>query len=124
MLDQFTIEQALPQFCGSERLIRYNPILFPRVLLTEGAEYVAKNCEAYWLMDAIASHLFKIKDSFVVALLEKQGDKWVLTLTDDIPARSTYARQVISYSDFPLPEIKFYVVRDTDFSTIMLPSEY
>lgn len=29
----------------------------PRVVLTDGAKYVAEHAEAYWLMDAIASYL-------------------------------------------------------------------
>ena len=58
MLDQ----AVLAGFSGTEEYHRYSP-LFRRMLLTDGAKYVADNGGghgAYWLMDAIASHQPKL----------------------------------------------------------------
>ena len=51
-------QSQLAQFSGTDGYIRWSP-LFPRMVLTDGAKFVADNggtSGAYWLMDAIASH--------------------------------------------------------------------
>lgn len=51
-------------------------------------------------------------------------NKAFFTLADDSPATKIYANQSISYTDFPLDEIKLYVIRDGDEWIILLPSEH
>ncbi len=117
----------LPNFYGTEQYHRYNPVLFPNVLLTDGALFIAESCDAYWLMDVISSHLPSIKkagDTFAVARLAAGNNSALFSLTDDIPPNVTYATQAIEYTDFPLDEIKFYVSFDGDDWVILLTSEY
>ena len=120
----------LPNFYGSEQNFLYNPVLFPNVLLTEGALFIAEECGAYWLMDVISSHLPSVRkagDTFAVALLTKDcvnGSSALFALQDDVPPNVTYATQAISYTDFPLDEIKFYVSWDGKYWVILLTSEY
>ncbi len=56
MKSQDQIKSDLKQFIGSITYTRFSP-LFPNVVLTDGAKYLADECGAYWLMDMIASHL-------------------------------------------------------------------
>lgn len=122
------IQDDLRNFTGTEEWTRYSPHLFPNVLLTDGTKYVAEECGAYWLMDAISSHLPAVStEPFVVVVLEKNSayhGGWTLLLVDDIPSRTIFARQEIAFSDFPLDEIKLYAIRDADYWVILLPSEY
>lgn len=117
------IKAELAQFTGTERYYRYSP-LFPKVLLTDGTKRMAESCDAYWLLDVVASHLRSMNDSFAVALLKVKGGKAKFTLTDDLPADVTFAEQSISFTDFPLPEMKLYAGYDGEHYVIMLPTEY
>lgn len=117
------IQAELAQFTGTEKVYRYS-LLFPKVLLTEGVKHMAELCEAYWLLDVVASHLLSMNDSFAVALLTVKDGKAKFTLTDDLPADVTFAKQSISFTDFPLPEMKLYVGYDGEYYVIMLPTEY
>lgn len=123
------ILETLTLFTGTERWYRYSP-LFPNVLLTDGAKFIADECGAYWLMDVIGSHLPAVKragERFAIAVLAKKTPYeggWYFHLVDDIPSNVTYARQDIEFSDFPLDEIKLYVIDDGEHVTILLPSEY
>ena len=122
------IQAELPNFYGTEQYHRYSPVvLFPNVLLTDGALFIAEECGAYWLMDVISSHLPSISDAgdtFAVAFLTKGKKGAKFTLTDDVPPTITYAKQNIEYTDFPLDEIKFYVSFNGEYWVIMLTSEY
>ena len=118
------LQNNLDQFIGTEGYTRWSA-LFRNFVLTDGALFLAQNAGAYWLMDAIASHIGSYKDEgFVVANL-KRGEKvtyFILTLEDGND--NVLARQVIEYSDFPLEEITLYVIPQETLYVIMLPSEY
>ena len=117
------LSDNLSQFIGTEHWHRFSP-LFPKFLLTDGTKYLAEKAGAYWLMDAIASHVRSYKSAgFAIVTLKKKGDLWVLRISDDDPGQ-TLASQVIEFSDFPLDEIKLYVIDDGTDWTILLPSEY
>jgi hypothetical protein len=121
-------QDDLTQFIGTEKYYRWSA-LFPNFLLTDGAHYVAEQAGAYWLMDAIASHLKSYKDAgFAIVVFGKdatqEGGGFTLRIVDDIPSTKVYATQKIEYSDFPLDEIKLYVIYDGTHWTILLPSEY
>lgn len=113
----------LKQFTGTEQWHRYSP-LFPTMLLTDGAKYLAEEAGAYWLMDMIGSYLPKIQDGFAVAKLSVADNKGKFTLADDDPAGTTFAEQTVEYTDFPLDEIKLYVIAEGDNWVVLLPSEY
>lgn len=126
MKSQDQIKFSLRQFTGSSTFTKFSP-LFPNVVLTEGAEYLADECGAYWLMDMIASHILSVPkdETFTIAQLTVNPmNKAFFTLADDSPATKIYANQSISYTDFPLDEVKLYVIREGDEWVILLPSEY
>lgn len=120
------LRAALPSFTGSECFYRYSG-LFARVLLTEGTLYLAEQAGAFWLMDAIASHLPAVPTSegMVFAVLDVDDDKAVLRLVDDVPPRRVYAKQEIEYTDFPIKgTTQVWAQRNSEGWTLMLPSEY
>lgn len=116
------ILSKLPNFYGTENYHRWS-VLFPKFVLTDGAKFIADECGAYWLMDAIASYLPKYRDDgFATACLKKSASGFLLRIEDGND--NAFATQAIEYSDFPLDEITLYVVDSGDFWVILLPSEY
>ena len=113
----------LPNFYGTENYHKWS-ILFRNFVLTDGAKYIADECGAYWLMDAIASYLSSYKDEgFVVAKFVKADDpNWLLTVEDG--NGGCFASQCIEFTNFPLDEITLYVVKQDDLYVVLLPSEY
>ena len=114
----------LPNFYGSENYYALSP-LFRSFVLTDGARYLADAAGAWWLMDAVASHLGSYRDEdFVVAKLlrAKASNAWILRLEDGND--EVLADQIIEYSDFPLDEITLYVIAQDDRWIVLLPSEY
>ena len=113
----------LSQFYGTEHYYRYSP-LFPKLLLTDGAKYLAEEAGAYWLMDMVGSYLSKVTDEFAIVSLVKGESGAKFSITDDVPPDVTYASQEIEYTDFPLPEIKMYLCKQDAYWVLMLTSEY
>lgn len=120
MLKAEEIRDSLAQFSGSENRYRH----WSDLVFTDGIKYMAESCQAYWLIEVIASyqHLFR-KDPMLGQIqlwtlhkVEKGG--WELICERD--SGDVAIRQIIEFSDFPLDEIKIYVANQT----IMLPSEY
>ncbi len=112
---------ALQQFTGTERW--YCHPLVREVLYTDGAQYVAENGGAYWLLDEIA---FAQKSEAAVAAEEFQT--WTLKVREDRSATlvcgdgnlNKVYRKEIGFTDFPLPEITLYFSNNV----ILLPSEW
>ena len=113
----------LPNFYGTDGYHKWS-ILFRNFVLTDGAKYIAEECGAYWLMDAIASHVGAYRNErFVVAKFVKADDpNWLLTIEDGDGGE--YASQCIEFTDFPLDEITLYVIKQDDLWVVLLPSEY
>ena len=120
-------EFDLNQFCGSCTWYRH---WTGKLIYTEGAQYLAENAEAYWLIDAIASYQGEEVLTRDPSLQEFQV--WVLTVHEDQTARlecvagtgrPPVVAQDIEWTDFPLSEIKLYVCFGEQFC-LMLPSEY
>jgi hypothetical protein len=111
----------LAQFTGSEQWYRHP--LVRKVVYTDGARHVAEAGGAYWLIDEIAF------GQSVPAVAAEAFQVWKLTVDlgassavltcDDGNDRVVFSKQ-IEFTDFPLPEIRFYFINNT----ILLPSEY
>ncbi len=87
-------------------------------------QYLAEKAGAYWLIDAIASHQPQVlKDSML-----QEIQFWKLKVNADQTAQlicerdtgDVFLTQDIGFTDFPLDEIKLYLVS----GVLMLPSEY
>jgi hypothetical protein len=118
------LQHSLAQFYGSETLTRWNPLT--RSVLSDGALYLAENAGAYWLFDAIDSHLTtrgaNELTEFTVARLRRLPDD-AAELTLDDGNGTIYATQRIGFTDFPLNEIKLYAEYNGTGWTHMLPRE-
>lgn len=117
----------LAQFIGTTRYYRYTMGL----ILTDGAAYLARHGAA-WLLDIVASA------RLVPAVRGAEFECWTLRVdltkqcaeavcTDGHGERDANIlyRQRLNYTDFPLAELKLYVVADSDLGkVVMLTSEY
>jgi len=111
-------EADLMQFTGTDN--HYKTIL-PKIVYTDGVQYLAEKAGAYWLIDLVASwqlHKKVRSETFQVWTLTVTGSKAVAKADDG--NGNVVAKQVIEYTDFPLAEVKLYCVD----GCIMLPSEY
>ena len=99
--DQPLTHEYLAHFTGTDRYHLWTPLF--KDVLTNGACAVAERGGAYWLMDAISSHLMGRKEGLAVSTLTKNGDGATLTITDG--NENVFATQEIEYTDFPLDEI-------------------
>jgi len=122
---------ALPYFTGSTELHKS----FLGSYYTDGIRYLAEKAGAYWLIDLIASHqprvrqtLLRIEERDFQLWILKQLPKtckadWKIEAWTDTPGSDCSVKltqQVIPYSDFPLDEFQCYVVD----GTMMLKTEY
>ena len=120
-MTMMTLEEAdLRQFTGSEQWYQHG--LVPKITFTDGAKHVADAGGAYWLLDEIAlAQKFDKKvaaEEFQVWTLQVTGN--AATLTCDDGNGNIVASKHITFTDFPLPEVKLYCTNNV----ILLPSEY
>jgi hypothetical protein len=115
--DQF--KQELIHFTGTESWYHYHGSKFT---YTDGVRFVARELEAYWLLDLIFSfqhsqpartesfQVWKLKlgEGSSATLILEDGDGGSL-LTYDIP-----------FTTFPLPDFTLWLTEDV----LLLPSEY
>jgi hypothetical protein len=113
-------EEDLHNFTGSENWYRHS--LVRGITYTDGAKYVADAGGAYWLLDEIAlAQKFnpRVKaEPFQVWKLVVSDNTGVLTCDDGND--NIVLTKEIPFTDFPLPEIKFYFTDDV----ILLLTEY
>jgi hypothetical protein len=108
--------EDLDQFIGTENWYQHSRVR--SITYTDGADKGG----AYWLLDEIA-----LAQKFSTAVAKEPFQVWKLTVSDrkgvltcdDGNGKVVYTKP-IPFTDFPLPEIKFYF---TD-NVILLPSEY
>ena len=89
---------------------------------TDGIQYMAEKGKAYWLLDLIGSYQVQHKHirfqlwELSVNTTEHSG---VITMKED-SGQPELVRQEIPFTDFPLNEIKLYLIDHV----LLLPSEY
>jgi hypothetical protein len=104
----------LSYFTGTEKYWK-SPVPWQPFVYTDGVQYVASHAEAYWLLDAIASWQTEERIKGNPSLQDIQF--WTLNVNEDQSAALVCERdrgdvvvvQQIKYTDFPLPQIKFYL---------------
>ena len=111
---------TLAQFTGTSAYYRISR----RHLLTDGTKYLAEKGACFWMMDAVASHLYEIgtEDWFVLIRVQVSEGRAEM-IYEDGNGRE-HARQAIPYTDFPLDTVTLYACWDQENWVIMLPSEY
>ena len=114
------IMNILANSTGTTAYHRFSPLSgYP--VATDGIIAIAEAAECFWLLDAIGSHQSdkKLDPAFQVWKLEvsRDNDSAVLRGYND---ETLIVEQKIPNTDFPLDEIKMYLIR----GVILLPSEY
>ncbi len=99
------IENGMAHCIGTERYIKHN--LWSYLVFTDGVDFVRKAAEAFWLVDAIASH--RLRDVFQAWKLTTNLETHVANLVCTDGNGKELARQNIELTNFPLPEIEFFV---------------
>ena len=125
-MDANTLRDQLAQFTGSTSFIRHR--LLPRLILTEGATWLADHAQAHWWTDVVASYQHEPHvgaEHFQVwrLLVDTTTHAAVVIMTDgntDVPL----VQQQIDYTDFPLDDITLWLIAQCDYLILMLPSEY
>lgn len=124
-------EANLAHFTGTDGYHRIQP-LARGVIGTDGVNYVAEEMGAHWLIsDIMIVVSMKFKHlPFQVWTFKKDADGiGRLTMREDTGEKVRY-RQKYEWTDFPLDEIKFYVVHGSLspegplMNIMMLPGEY
>ena len=134
MISAQELQQSLKQFTGTDNY--YKHLLGLRY--TDGIQYLAEKAQCYWLIDVIASHQTK---KLLADQMLKDFQLWLLVVSDshefikpkphhqavvscwgDPPnvGLKPPVRQDIDFTDFPLSEIKLFLVQ----GVLMLPGEY
>ena len=111
---------TLSQFTGTEHWYRH-PFL-RHVLYTDGVRYVAEAGGAYWLIDEIALAQTRNKiatQPFQLWKLTVHADHSATLACEDGNGNQVWQKQ-LTFTDFPLDSISFYVTDDV----ILLPNEY
>jgi len=123
-VDPSELLSELRSFSGGDS---YTKAGFPPVLITDGVEYLCEKAQSWWLVDAIASHQASRRvaaEEFQVWNLKNNRSGGALLSADDGNGNKI-ASQRIPYTDFPLPAIKLYCVRNREqLPIVMLPNEY
>ena len=98
--------------------------LYPNVVLTDGACYLASTVGCYWLFDLFYSQLVLHGDceEFACLILKVSSYSASVEITDGND--KVLARQKIEYTDFPLEGITIFACQDGTYWVMMLPSEY
>jgi len=120
------LRTGLANFYGTQAYHRFS-ILFPKLVLTDGANYLADKAGAFWLMDIIGSYQKKcMQDDMLRDMqfwtLKVEDGEGIVTCERD--TNNIAFKQEIPYTDFPLDEIKLYVCNNGDYMVVMLTSEY
>lgn len=109
----------LTQFTGTFHWYQHG---LTNATYTDGVRFVAARAGAYWLIDAICSaQSLRVvsAEEFQCWRLIVQDTKKAELVMDDGDGNVRY-RQLISFTDFPMPEIKMYFTNNV----LLLPSEY
>lgn len=116
------LEQQLAHFTGTERYYRVHP----RLVVTDGVKFLANEAQCFWLLDVIYSYMSKVRGGFAIAHLTVKDGVGKFVLCGDMDEGkhiNVFAKQRVD-TDFPLPEIKLYVIEDDPAWVVLLPSEY
>lgn len=108
----------LDQFIGTVNYYRH----FTGIVYTDGIQYLAESCGAYWLIDVIASYQAKAgqKYPFQIWRIRVNADNSAVVDMREDSDREPAITQEIRYTDFPLKEYEVYCID----GVILLKNEY
>ena len=106
----------LEQFTGTEQYYKH----WMGLHYTDGVKYMAEVAGAYWLLDIIASYRRREPLQIWTLKVNRESEPMAVVTMREDAGEPVKVRQEIPYTDFPLDEIKLYLID----GVILLPSEY
>jgi len=98
------------------------------MIYTAGVKFLADEAKAYWLLDAIASHLPNPKlnrEEFQVWHLRVEANRSARLWATDGNTDTPLVQQDIEYTDYPEGMCEMYLIRTPgEPDVLMLPVEY
>ena len=120
-------KQDVSQFTGSLNHHRFSAL--SKSALTDGAKFVADELQAYWLFDAIASHIdygmadeMGVQHDMYFSKLTVHGGSAKLVIDDG--DGNVLASQDFDYTDFPVDELEIWSAKADGYHVHYLPSEH
>ena len=115
------LKQILAGFIGTSTY-HLHEIGGLKLRLTDGCDFVRRECNAFWLFDAIVSYqnTREVKQNYyqVWRLKKQKNGTWLLSCEDG--HFNVILKQLIEYSDFPLRKFTVWIVN----GVAILPGEY
>ena len=113
------LKTKLKEFIGSDCF--YKHPLFPKYLYTEGVCYLAKEANAYWLIEYIFSRQEEklSKYSFQIWKLQVHKNRTANVIVENGDCEKITSYQ-LDFTNFPMEEITLWFTNNT----LLLPSEY
>jgi hypothetical protein len=118
------LNQKLASFTGTINWYRHWTNL---IAYTDGVKAMAETAQAYWLIDAIASHQINPK------VAQHDFQVWTLTVNDNRTAilemredsdKPVIVLQKLEYTDFPFGTFKLWVEGSGRERVLLLPNEH
>ncbi len=123
IMDAHDLQQGLRHFTGSEHWYQH---FQRRMLYTDGVKYLADNAQCYWLLDIIATDIFRYTklQEFIAIKVTVKDNSAVINCTDGNENKFKRDKH-IKFTDMPEGEWKLWLVNNNDgTSTLLIPSEY
>jgi len=121
------ILKELQFFTGTEQYHKFN---LSNNVLTDGMKKFMELCKCSWLLTDIDAYFItnhkKINeiDGFYIATIKVSKDKKaVMTIKQDA-GKKPIITQKYTYTDFPLKEFEFYIIKQSDYWVYLLQNEY
>jgi hypothetical protein len=120
VMNTHELENNLSQFTGTENYYR----VMPRLVITDGVQYLANQANMYWLVSTIYSYLTTqpIRSGFVVARLTASGKTADLVLDDGND--QVICEKYIDYTGFRLVEVTIYCSYQHRYWVVALQTEH
>lgn len=108
---------SLANFTGTMQYFRH----WMKFNYTDGVKFLAETGNCFWLLDAIGSYQYKVKNiPFQVWTLKVSEDKTAVLEMREDSNTPVIIKQEIPYTDFPLKEITLFYID----GVLLLTSEY
>ena len=95
---------------------------------TDGIKLFCETAEAHWFVDIVGSYipdLKKVDDYFFKIVLQSKEEKCIFKIIrEENCAEKDVIVQHIPYTDLPAGEYSFFLMKDYERYTLMIPNEY
>jgi len=95
---------------------------------TDGIKLFCETANAHWFVDVVGSYIPKLKkidDYFFKIVLQSKEEKSIFKIIrEENCIKKDVIVQYIPYMDLPEGEYSFFLIKDFEIYTLLIPSEY